>query len=329
MYDVAKVAGVSHQTVSRVLNGSEKVRPATRDRVLAAMRELDYRPNLSARQLVTGKSMTLGVVTWGTSLYGPASTLVGFERAAHDAGYFVSIVSLESLEAEAMRRAVERLRMTGVDAILVIASGAVGSSALLEIPRDLPVVAIEAGAEHGVSVVAVDQYSGARLATEHLLQAGHRTVHHLAGPPQWAESAHRLAGWQAAIRTAGAMGTVAARGDWSPQSGYELGERLLACDDVSAVFVANDQMALGLIRLLHERGIRVPEDVSIVGFDDIPEAEYFSPPLTTVRQDFAELGRRSLALLLEHLEEEQDRPASELVPTSLVVRGSVAAPRGR
>lgn len=326
MSDVAKLAGVSHQTVSRVLNGSDRVRPATRERVLEAMRALDYRPNMVARALSTGRSRTLGVVTWGTSLYGPASTLTGFEQAAHDEGYFVSIVSLESLEPAAMRRAIERLRLTGVDGVLVIASGAIGGRALLEIPRDLPVVAVEAGTEAGLDVVAVDQYEGARLATDHLLQAGHRAVHHLAGPTQWIEAAHRRSGWADALAAAGATGSAPVEGDWSAKAGYELGQRLLELDDLTAVFVANDQMALGLIRLLGERGLRVPEDVSIVGFDDIPESEYFSPPLTTVRQDFDELGRRSLHRVLETIQGTAGAEASEPVRPVLVSRASVAPP---
>jgi DNA-binding LacI/PurR family transcriptional regulator len=327
MYDVARLAGVSHQTVSRVINGSEQVRPETRDRVLAAMRKLDYRPNAMARALVTGRSQTLGVVTFNTTLFGPASTLVGVERAADAAGYAVSIVSLESLGREAVAHAIERLRMQGVDGVVVIAPHVVAAGALRDLPAGLPVVAVEAGPYDGVPSAAVDQHAGARLATEHLLARGHETVYHLAGPPDFIESRERIEGWLDALRDAGAASSAPLRGDWSPRSGYEAGRHLIERPDLTAVFVANDQMALGLLRVLHEHGRQVPDDVSIVGFDDIPEAAYFTPPLTTVRQDFNEMGRRSLGLLLEQMGGHSRTDAREVVPVTLVERASTGPPR--
>ncbi|MEA2285891.1 MAG: hypothetical protein QOJ21_1934 [Solirubrobacteraceae bacterium] len=326
MYDVARLAGVSHQTVSRVVNGSEQVRAETRDRVLTAMERLDYRPNSVARALVTGRSRTLGVVTFGTALYGPAATLLGVERAAHAAGYFVSIVSLESLERDEVARAVERLKALGVDGLVVIAPQVPATNALWNLSADLPVVAVEAGPENGLPVVAVDQYQGARLATEHLLSLGHTTVHHMAGPSDWVEAQYRTEGWRDALDAAGAMGSAPLQGDWSPRSGYELGRRLLDIPDLTAVFVANDQMALGLLRVLHEHGREVPRDVSIVGFDDIPEAEFFTPPLTTVRQDFAEMGRRGLHLLLEEIAASERSRTRVTVPATLIERASTGPP---
>jgi DNA-binding LacI/PurR family transcriptional regulator len=327
MYDVARLAGVSHQTVSRVINGSVHVRTETRDRVLAAMEKLDYRPNSVARALVTGRSRTLGVVTFDTTLFGPASTLVGIERAAHAAGYFVSIVSLEALDRISVMRAVERLRALGVDGVLVIAPQVAATGALWDLPSDLPVVAVEAGPQDGVPVVAVDQYQGARLATEHLLALGHKTVHHLAGPVDWIEAQRRVDGWRDALDEAGCQSFSPLRGDWSPLSGYTLGRRLLESPDLTAVFTANDQMALGLLRLLHETGRDVPGDVSVVGFDDIPEAEYFTPPLTTVRQDFNEMGYRSLHLLLDEIAGGERSERRLTVPASLIERSSTAPPR--
>jgi DNA-binding LacI/PurR family transcriptional regulator len=329
MSDVARLAGVSHQTVSRVINGSTQVKPATRERVLAAMRKLDYRPSAVARALVTGRSQSLGVVTFNTTLYGPASTLIGVERAAAAAGYGVSIVSLDSLGRDETKRAVERLHMQGVDGVVVIAPHVAMMGALWDLPEDLPVVAVEAGAQGGVPSVAVDQHQGARLATEHLLALGHETVYHLAGPSDWIESRERLEGWLAAVHDAGAAAPAPLRGDWSPQSGYELGRRLIDLPDLTAVFVANDQMALGFLRLLHEHGRVVPADVSIVGFDDIPEAAYFTPPLTTVRQDFNEMGRRCLHVLLDQIAGAGSADVRETVPTTLVERASAAPPPSR
>jgi DNA-binding LacI/PurR family transcriptional regulator len=325
MADVAKLAGVSLQTVSRVINDSPHVSVATRQRVVDAMRKLEYRPNPVARALVTGRSKTLGVVSFDTTLFGPASTLFGIERAAHDAGYFVSIVSLRALTRSSVMSAVERLRAQGVDGILVIAPQESATQALLHLPQDVPVVAAEAGPDESVPLVAVDQVAGARLATAHLLELGHRTVWHISGPRDWLEAQDRVNGWRATLEEAGAAPPPVLVGDWSAHAGHELGRQLAANPDVTAVFVANDQMALGVLRSLHEAGRRIPEDLSVVGFDDIPEAGYFTPPLTTVRQNFNEMGRRSLLLLLEQIESGVRTPARETVAPELVVRASTAA----
>jgi DNA-binding LacI/PurR family transcriptional regulator len=311
--DVARLAGVSHQTVSRVINGSEHVRDATRDQVLAAMRKLDYRPNPVARALVTGRSKTIGVVSFDTTLYGPASTLFAIERAAHEAGYLTSNVSLDSLDRPSVLTAVERLRGQAVDGILVIAPQVTAAHAVAHLPEDVPVVAVEAGPEDGVPVVAVDQFAGAAAATRHLLELGHRTVLHIAGPGDWYESRQRIAGWLHAMEEARAEPRTPLVGDWSARAGYELGRRLMEEPHVTAVFVANDQMALGLLRVLH-----------VVGFDDIPEAAFFTPPLTTVRQDFMEMGRRSLHLLLREIGAGSRSTTRETVPSELVVRASTA-----
>ena len=325
MSDVGRLAGVSHQTVSRVINGSPHVRPETRDRVLAAMEELGYRPNPVARALVTGRSKTLGVVSFDTTLYGPASTLFGIERAAHESGYFIIVASLEELSRSSVVDAVERLRRQGVEGILVIAPHAEATDALLHAPTDVPLVAAEAGPEHGVPVVGVDQLAGASAATQHLLDLGHETVWHLTGPPNFIEARQRLDGWRATLEAAGAEIPEPLVGDWSPRTGYELGRRLSKEPSVTAVFVANDQMALGVLRALHEAGREVPGQVSVVGFDDIPEAAYFQPPLTTVRQDFIEVGRRSLQEVLLTIETGSEGTTGSLVPPELIVRGSTGA----
>ena len=324
MADVAKLAGVSLQTVSRVINDSPHVRADTRERVQDAMRKLEYRPNPVARALVTGRSRTLGVVSFDTTLHGPASTLFGIERAAHEADYFVSIVSLRSLASSSVVSAVERLRDQGVDGILVIAPQESATSALLHLPEDVPVVAAEAGPDDSVPLVAVDQFEGAQMATSHLLELGHRTVWHISGPVDWLEAQDRMRGWRSTLEAAGALAPAVLHGDWSAGAGDELGRDLAANPDVTAVFVANDQMALGLLRALHEAGRRIPGDISVVGFDDIPEAEYFTPPLTTVRQNFNEMGRRSLLLLLEQIESGVREARRETVAPELIVRASTA-----
>jgi DNA-binding LacI/PurR family transcriptional regulator len=329
MADVAKLAGVSHQTVSRVINDSTQVRPETKQRVLAAMRQLDYRPNPAARALVTGRSGTLGVVSFDTTLYGPASTLFAIEQAAHAAGYFITIVSLLVLDRASVLGAVDRLRVQGVDGILVITPQEGAADALVNLPAGVPLVAVEAGRPNSVPLVAVDQFAGAVSATRLLLDLGHRTVTHLAGPRDFLEAQQRVDGWRATLEAAGAEVPPLLVGDWSPRSGYRIGQQLAEDPDVTAVFVANDQMALGVLRALHERGREIPREFSIVGFDDIPEAQYFTPPLTTVRQDFSEMGRSSLRLLLELMQDTGQPPQRLTIAPELVVRRSTAPPPQR
>jgi len=322
MSDVGRLAGVSHQTVSRVVNGSPHVRAETRQRVIAAMRELGYRPNSVARALATGRTNTLGVVSFDTTLYGPASTLFGIERAAHEAGYFIIVASLKALDRESVADAIERLRLHGVDGILVIAPHQQAADALMDAPDDIPLAAVEAGPAGGVPVVEVDQFAGAARATRHLLDLGHETVWHLAGPTDWLESAKRMEGWRRTLEEAGVDPPPALIGDWSASAGYELGLQLSSDSAVTAVFVANDQMALGVLRAMHEARREIPREVSIVGFDDIPEAPYFTPPLTTVRQDFNEIGTRSVRMLLGMMENGERLEPGSMVAPELIVRAS-------
>jgi DNA-binding LacI/PurR family transcriptional regulator len=289
------------------------------------MEELGYRPNSVARALVTGRSRTLGVVSFDTTLYGPASTLFGIEQAAHEAGYFIIVASLKALNRSSVTDAVERLRRQGVDGILVIAPQDEAGDALLHTHADVPLVAVEAGPDEGVPVVAVDQVGGAVSATEHLLSLGHETVGHVSGPPNFIESRLRMEGWRTTLQNAGAAIPEPLVGDWSPRAGYELGRRLSRERAITAVFVANDQMALGLLRAMHEAGRNVPGALSVVGFDDIPEAAFFLPPLTTVRQDFNEMGTRSLRLLLRTLETGESATSGTLVPPELIIRASTSA----
>ncbi|MDH2427330.1 LacI family DNA-binding transcriptional regulator [Sphaerisporangium sp. TRM90804] len=325
MADVARAAGVSHQTVSRVLNDHPNVRPETRTRVLTAIDQLGYRRNLLARALVTKHSRTLGVVSFDTVLYGPASTVYGIERAAREAGYFVSIVSLRTIDRAGVRDAVDYLAGQSVDGVVVVAPQRSAARALADLPPDLPAVAVEGGHSGDVSVVSVDQAEGGRLATQHLLDLGHATVWHVSGPADWMEAEGRAEGWRATLRAAGRPVPEPLAGDWSPRSGYEAGRVLAGTDGVTAVFVSNDQMALGVLRAFAERGVRVPEQVSVVGFDDIPESAFFSPPLTTVGQDFGAVGRRSIEVLVRQIESSRAGPRERfVVPPRFVARASTA-----
>jgi DNA-binding LacI/PurR family transcriptional regulator len=330
MSDVARAAGVSAQTVSRVFNEPERVRPHTRARVLAVIEELGYRVNNTARALATGQRHTLGVVGFDTSLHGPASVLFGIERHARTFGYSMVVASLEERGRDSLDEAVEHLRGQDVEGIVVIAPPASASSLLQKAARDIPVVAVEGDTALGLPVVAVDQYGGAMRATRHLLDLGHATAWHLAGPRDWLGSAQtRERGWRDTLRSAGVAAPPALVGDWSARSGYELGRQLAADPAVTAVFAGNDQMALGLLKALHEAGRRVPADVSVVGFDDTPEAAYYTPALTTVRQEFTETGRRAFGLLYDQING-GGTPAEPIVmPVDLIVRDSTARASAR
>jgi len=330
--DVATLAGVSHMTVSRVINDTGPVKPETRARVLAAIQELDYRPNSAARTLATGRSQTLGVVTLDSTLFGPASTLYGIENAARQSGYAINISSLRTPDRTSIGDAVESLRSQAVEGIIVIAPHDAAVRALAYVPRHVPMVAVGVGSG-AVPRVSVDQVDGARRATEHLLSLGHETVWHVGGPPEWLEARAREESWRETLERHGiAPPAPLLRGDWSPRSGYEQGRLLVQQRHLTAVFVANDQMALGVLRALGEAGVRVPQDVNIVGFDDVPEAAYFNPPLTTVRQDFIEVGRRTFDLLLEQIWGEQTdgkpAPGSSTVPAELIIRDSTSPRSG-
>ncbi len=329
MHDVARLAGVSHQTVSRVLNGHPHVSAQTRERVVAAMRELDYRPNAFARGLVTRRSHRIGVMSFDSRLFGPGSTLHAIERAARSKGFGVAVAGMSDHAGGDVDEAMEALHAQAVDGIIVIAPNTAAVRALGVLSPAVPVVALEAEFRPDRPVVCIDQRRGARLATRHLLDQGHRTVWHVAGPLDWREAVLRLDGWRAALAEAGASVPAPLHGDWSPRSGHAAGLTIAERDDVTAVFAGNDQMALGVVHALAERGRRVPEDVSVVGFDDIPEAEFMLPALTTVHQDFDEVGRRGLDLLLHNLgnaaEEHRERV---MIRPHLVVRGSTAPPQG-
>ncbi|MBP2479611.1 DNA-binding LacI/PurR family transcriptional regulator [Crossiella equi] len=326
MTDVARLAGVSHQTVSRVLNDHPNVREQTRLRVRAAIKELGYRPNRAARALVTGKSQLIGVVTQNSTLYGPASLLSAFEEAAGEAGFAVSVGRVKVLDRESIAAAVERHRDQRVAGIVVIAPTASASDALADVPAGVPLVTVDGDPDRATPLVTVDQQAGAFAATQHLLEVGHQTVWHVSGPADWFDAAGRVQGWQRALESAKAEVPPVVAADWSAAAGYQAGQMLARMPEVTAVFAANDHLALGVLRAMSERNRRVPWEVSVVGFDDVPEAAYFIPPLTTVRPDFAAVARETLGLLLAQVSDgEAAEPRRTIAPT-LIQRESVAPP---
>jgi DNA-binding LacI/PurR family transcriptional regulator len=314
MADVAKAAGVSPMTVSRVLNDSPAVRPETRERVLAAVAMLDYRRNSAARALATRRSQTIGVVAFDTTFYGQAACVRGVEHAARAAGYFVSIASVKEVDAHSIREASDSLVAQSIEGLVVVTPRASVLQALRDRALGVPMVVAGGSANSGLPTASADQEAGGRRATRHLLFRGHKTVWHVAGPEDWDDSRGRLVGWQSALADAGALEPRVIRGDWSAASGYRAGQELARHRDVTAVFVANDQMALGFLLAMKQAGRRVPEDVSVVGFDDIPEAAFYDPPLTTIRQDFEELGRRSLELLVHEIDSGTTSSSPAVIP---------------
>jgi DNA-binding LacI/PurR family transcriptional regulator len=326
MADVARRAGVSHQTVSRVLNGHPNVSEATRAEVLAAIRDLGYRPNAAARTLVTGKTNVLGVISIDTTLYGPASMLYGIERALHPE-YFVAVASLPAFDRDSLADAVDRFVGQAVAGIIVIAPETAAADALRGLAVSIPIVVVGSGDYAPLPSVSIDNRAGATRATQHLLDLGHRTVYHISAPDTWLDARERVAGWREALRAAGAPEPELMRGDWSARTGYWFGRELAARPEVTAVLCGNDAMALGFLRAAAERSRRVPQDISVVGFDDIPEAAYYWPPLTTVRQDFETLGVRALNTLMDLIVRGGPAPSASLAP-DLIVRASSGPPPG-
>ncbi len=326
IYDVAELAGVSHQTVSRVLNGHPNIKSSTRDRVIAAIREARYTPSSIARALATSRTRRIGALVDSPEQYGPGSTMRGIEEAARAAGYSVTAITVADDPSLGMDAGVEHLRVQGVDALCVIAPRYSTLKELRDAAHDVPTLLVKSEEEEGMLTVGVDQYAGAVLAVDHLIELGHRRILHLSGPPDWVDARLRERAWSDRVAAEGLDVLPTLVGDWTSDEGYRVGRNSDAFGDVTAVFVANDQMALGLIHGLSARGIRVPHDLSIVGFDDLPDARHFLPPLTTVRQDFHALGTLSIQTLIATLEDEGSAHSGSIQPR-LIVRESTAPPR--
>lgn len=324
MADVARRAGVSVMTVSRVLNGYPGVAVATRRRVEKAMTALDYRANTAARVLAGGRSRTLGVIAVESEQFGPSHTLFGIEAAARDAGHRVTFVTASPSGGD-ISSTLDHLRTSDAEGVIVVAPVRQVVDAITGVDPGVPLVVVGGDPEMDVATVTIDQHAGARLATEHLLELGHATVHHVRGPKDWIDADARARGWADTLRSGKATRRRAIVGDWGARSGYAAGVRLARESSVTAVFAANDQMALGVIRALHDGGRRVPADVSVVGFDDTPESAYFIPALTTIRQNLGEVGRRSVQLIFSMIDDSVGE-RHVVVSAGLVERESTTSP---
>lgn len=330
MEDVAAVAGVSHQTVSRVLNDHPNVREGTRIRVLEAIEELGYRRNRAARALATAHSSTIGILTIGSEFFGPQSTVLAVEAAARAQGYFVSVTALDGYDVGSAVIALNHLVDQGVDGVVVVAPLDKVTQAIDDAHLKLPVVVVAARTEvpegDPVHYVYVDQRDGARQATEYLLSLGHQKIVHVSGPVGWFDATERQIGWRQVMKEAGLEALEVAADSWLTPSGFEAGEQLvprIRAGEVTAVFAANDYLAIGLLRAFWDAGLSVPKDVSVIGFDDLQISAYCIPALSTVRQPFADIGRAALAELLGG---QPGANIAQVTAPTMVVRASTGPP---
>ncbi|TDX81014.1 LacI family transcriptional regulator [Rathayibacter sp. PhB151] len=327
--DVARLAGVAPVTASRVANGQSNVVPTTRAAVLDAMRALGYRPNSAARALKSGSFRTIGVAVFSLDSLGMTRTIDSIARAAAAAGYAITLVPVSAPSQTGLNGAFTRFGELAVDGLIVIVETHLRDTEELTLP-EIPRVLVNAAAGARGPVVDADQAGGVRAAVEHLLQLGHRTVHHIAGPRGSYAAERREAAWRETLLAAGAPVPPVRYSNWRSDGGHLQGAALAEDSECTAVLVSSDEAALGVYRAFAEHGLRIPEDVSVVGFNDIPEAQDFSPPLTTIRQDYRAIGERCVARLLEQLAHGvTDEPVVELVPTTLIVRASTAPPAKR
>lgn len=327
IYDVARVAGVSHQTVSRLLQGFTGIRPETRLRVEAALKELDYRPNLAARALATSRSHRIGALVYELLEVGPSKTIQGASDAARHAGYLLDIVTLDPSDEAAVGQALAMMRQQDFAGILAFAPMDLLSDQIQHADFAVPLL-LETDVDEGAAATHTSlSDAGMDQVVDYLVSLGHRDFFHVSGPLEWWASRNRAAAYETALARHGLVSRGTAEGNWSSASGYRVGLEMPLDSKATALIAANDQMALGLIRALSERGVSVPRDMSVTGFDDIPESEYFLPPLSTVRVDYEQQGRnlmnRFLALLGDHHVAE-DEPQH---PPVLVARASTAPPK--
>jgi DNA-binding LacI/PurR family transcriptional regulator len=326
IYDVAQAAGVSHQTVSRFLRGFEGIRPATRERVVQALDELGYRPNLTARSLKSGQSHRIGALAHEISQVGPGRSVEGASIAAREAGYVLDIVSLDTRNPRAIEDSLALITQHDLAGVLALAVTDEMTTAFTATAFGVP--SFVASESEGVSDDPRGLLSevGIPALVAHLAGLGHRRLVHVAGPSMWSASRNRTRAYEAAVQGLGLESAGILPGDWSAASGYRAIAELTELPDATAYLVANDQMALGVMLALKERGLRIPQDVSVVGVDDIPEAAYLDPPLTTLSNDFEGQGRAAVAHLLARIERTVLMPVAVMPPALIVRRSSGPAP---
>jgi LacI family transcriptional regulator len=331
--DVAVAAGVSHQTVSRVLNDRPDVAEKTRQRVLQVIEELEYQPSAIARSLTKQRTLTLGVVTAGLDYVGPSRTLNGITEQTERMGYALLLKELPRFDTEDLEPLFKSLLTRRIDGIIWAVAEVGDNRAWLQEQLDrlsVPIIFLTMQARPGVPIVAVDNYAGGCMATKHLLEQGHRNIGHITGPLDWWEARQRKAGWRDTLQAAGMpeADLHSEEGDWSSASGERaIGRLLTNYPEMDAVFVGNDQMALSVLQMACRRGIEVPQDLAVVGFDGLPETAHYWPPLTTVYQDQQLLGRTAVEELVRMIESDGKsgngiKHKAILLQPELIVRAS-------
>jgi DNA-binding LacI/PurR family transcriptional regulator len=334
LYDVATFAGVSHQTVSRVVNKASHVAAPTRARVLEAVSHLGYRPNNAARNLVSRRSSLIGVITFCQDSFGPSHLLISVDTAAMKSGYNTLLASITEPTVKAIQRAADDLRTHGVEGIILNVPTAVDLSSLQDVFRHLPYVATDAVAGNEITTVTTDHEYGACISTEHLIELGHRRIACISGPLDWRCGLLRRDGWSGTLKKHRIPEGPSMVGEWSAKGGFVAAEELIRRHPkkFTAIVAGNDQMALGVIRALANHGLKVPDDVSVVGYDDMPEAAFFNPSLTTVTHDFETAGRTCLEFLLRRIRQPQSPDERLIIRPELVRRestGKKTSPHGR
>lgn len=327
--DVGRLAGVSPQTVSRVLNGHPSVKPATRDRVKSAIDQLGYHRNYAARSLSTGRTQIIGLVMFNTDSYARSTVVASIELASAELDHSVITAPISTMDDATVDAAVQALVDRGADGIILAVPMINSSPVVARIATTTPIVTLDGSRTESSELLAIDQALVAELATQYLLDLGHETVWHLSGPQDWIEAVDRSGGWRRTLERAGRPVPAELHGDWTPESGYRNGLLAAGIPGLTALFVSSDEMAFGVIRALHESGKRIPEDISLVSVDNIALAEFSSPSLTTVAQPFKAIGRVAVQRLLHTLQSSQEpAPPFSLVP-ELLVRASAGVPPGQ
>jgi DNA-binding LacI/PurR family transcriptional regulator len=323
IYDVARLAMVSHQTVSRVINDNASIRPETKLRVQKAMKTLGYRPNMAARALASSRSRMIGILSSDTDFTGPASMVHHMETAAREAGFVAVSCGVDPDSSDSVLAGIEHLMRLGIEGMAVVTPQSQAVDLVRERVDVIPVVTLDSMYRMDELAVSVDNFAGGAIATQHLIDLGHREILHIGGPKNWFESTTRAAGYTSTMLNANLVPQII-DGDWEIATGYRIARELdFDGRRITAIFVANDRMALGVMHACRERGLEVPGRLSLVGFDDLEETQYYWPPLTTLRQDFQELGERAMKLLLNELAGVEGRKIDRLVP-QLVLRKSTA-----
>ena len=325
IYDVAKLAGVSHQTVSRVINDGPHTKPSTRTRVELAMAELGYVPNAAARALVTSRSKMIGMIVADEIFFGPAGMIHAIKNEIRLADYFAISCSVDGTSSESMVEGIKHLRRLGLEAIVVTTPQFDYSETVRQMLPNIPALFIDSKSGEGQLSISLDNFAGSRIATEHLIGLGHKNIIHISGPATWQDAEPRVRGYESAMISAGLSPKVISA-DWLIETGYKIGLELdLDATKTTAIVAANDHLALGLMKAFKERSIAVPDRVSIVGFDDIPEAPFLDPALTTLRPDFEQLGKLAVGLILGSVSQSEAVDNQTLYP-ELILRNSTASP---